>query len=166
MSLSRGFPLAQSFGTFTGGYGGALAIEPGIRYKGRRDNNSLDCILRVSKAYASTGKTEVILKKNNFSSNTAWRSGGHIHILGGKTISQKGQVRVQILDNSIIENGRSVDGVGGGIAYSKGETNGDYECEDETCDSNLFTIFPCVMYSLLSTFITSLMSFLVIFCLL
>ena len=84
----------------------------------------------------------------------------------GKTISQKGQVRVQILDNSIIENGRSVDGVGGGIAYSKGEANGDYECEDETCDSNLFTIFPCVMYSLLSTFITSLMSFLVIFCLL
>ena len=101
MSIARG-PV-DTFGTLTGGFGGAISVGMGIRYKRVLERNSNTKIASVRRAFGSHGKIIVDINASTFNSNYAWNSGGAINALGGRTVSKNSILKIKITDSSFIE---------------------------------------------------------------
>merc|ERR1712072_1529569 len=67
----------------------------------------------------------------------AWKSGGAINILGGRTVAKNSILKISMIDSSFTDNKVS-QGNGGAIKVDKGSNNGDYMCRQETCDTRHF----------------------------
>ena len=134
IGIARG--AGASFGTFVGGFGGAIGAGLGVRYK--RDlnvQNPLAKLVDIRRAYGSHGKLFITLKNCEFNDNHAWNSGGAMFVLGGKTVAKKSSFDIDVSE-SRFEANRAVQGEGGAIKIDKGSTNGDYNCVEQGCDAH------------------------------
>jgi hypothetical protein len=136
MSITRG-PV-NTFDSLTGGFGGAISISLGIRYKRILEKSSLTKIVSIRRAFASHGSMDAsITNGSTFINNYAWKSGGAINVLGGRTVAKRSILKIAVQDTTFTENG-AVQGDGGAIKMDKGSPNGDYKCAELTCDSKHF----------------------------
>ena len=143
MSVARGTGQdgARAFDTLTGGYGGAIGIFQGIRYKAKQLSTSTTTLYEVTRAYGSHGSVHVLIEGNIFTSNRAWRSGGGIYGVGGKSVAKDSVYKVSV-NNSEFDLNKAVQGNGGGLLFSKGTDNGDYYCSMGTaaCDLKHYSV--------------------------
>jgi hypothetical protein len=88
MSIARG-PV-DTFDTLTGGFGGAISIGLGVRYKRVVERAEASKVASVRRAFGSHGSMEVeIINGSAFTNNYAWKSGGALNALGGRTVAKK-----------------------------------------------------------------------------
>ena len=81
MSVARG-PV-DTFGVLTGGFGGAISLGLGIRYKRIVERTASNKVASIRRAFGSHGSMEAqILNGSTFTKNYAWKSGGALNALG------------------------------------------------------------------------------------
>merc|ERR1712147_282210 len=99
MSVTRG-PV-NTFDTLTGGYGGAISIGSGIRYKRVLETEALDKVASIRRAFGSHGSVDVsISSTSSFTNNYAWKSGGAINLLGGRTVAKNSVIKFFVDDST------------------------------------------------------------------
>jgi hypothetical protein len=116
MSIARG-PI-NTFDTLTGGFGGALSAGAGIRYKRVLERSDANKVVSVRRAYGSHGSLELKFNSSVFQRNFAWKSGGAINILGGRTVAKNSILKMSMIDSSFTDNKVS-QGNGGAINLIK-----------------------------------------------
>lgn len=143
MSIARGTGQdgARAFDTLTGGYGGALGIFQGIRYKAKYLNQHPNKIYEISQAFGSHGSLYVSIDGSTFTGNRAWRDGGGIYGLAGKSVAKDSDFKVSI-NTSTFDSNKALQGNGGGMLFTKGKENGDYYCTNDNavCDTQHFAV--------------------------
>ena len=87
MSVSRG--TLNAFESLTGGFGGAVSVGTGIRYKVLLEQARTDRIASVRRAFGSHGSVDIFFNESQFIGNYAWKSGGAINVLGGRSVAKK-----------------------------------------------------------------------------
>ena len=135
MSVSRG-PL-NTFESLTGGFGGAVFVGTGIRYKVLLEQTRTDRIASVRRAFGSHGSVDIFFNESQFNGNYAWKSGGAINVLGGRSVAKNSVIKFQV-DGSTFDKNYVSQGEGGAVKLDKGQDNGDYRCVVDGCDTMHF----------------------------
>merc|ERR1711937_825821 len=95
MSIARG-PV-DTFETLTGGFGGAISLGLGIRYKWVLERAAAGKVASVRRAFGCHGSLDVkIINGSMFKNNYAWKSGGAINALGGRTVAKKSVLKILV----------------------------------------------------------------------
>ena len=117
MSIARGYE--SLFGTLPGGFGGAIFIGTGLRFKRLLDMTSLNKMARISRAYGCHGSINArIINGSKFVHNHGWWSGGAINVVGGRTTAKNSILHFTVKNAEFNENS-VMQGVGGAIKLIK-----------------------------------------------
>ena len=96
-----------------------------------------DRIASVRRAFGSHGSVDIFFNESQFNGNYAWKSGGAINVLGGRSVAKNSVIKFQV-DGSTFDKNYVSQGEGGAVKLDKGQDNGDYLCAVDGCDTMHF----------------------------